>query len=435
MFDGVTAGGMINCHAAQAFAEYSLRWLGANQSRLGVSVEQSQQAFSDLFLQCTHFSNNPGGDRQAEGGSATGVVASVVRRKRKGLTLVGASVGDAACFVVPPDAAAEAVTKWHRTEANPKDSGGEMMMSIGVQGSVTAFARTVTPRDLIVLATDGLTDNVLRSDMGRILPLIICSSLFQTPTEKQYPARYSRLPTYKDIAALCHGFTMQSLLQVSPANAVRRITNYLRWVTRSLYKQEQQYYALELAVKKISDLDDTVAALAIIADTLRRYPLREESAASGSSGPLASGAVASGAGAHRAPKPRSRMRSETGEEYDEGDTDSSEASDNEENSPGGAGRGGSADEPVAGNDSLHLSPGAAAEKGLTSYNVMRSSTRRYTRASLLEEVGRAANVRQMVDVLQNHLKELRQARKLHRSAGKTDDAMVVIFRPLQKRAL
>ena len=351
-----------------------------------------------------------------------------MRRKRSGLTLVGASVGDAACFVITPDEGAVAVTKWHRTEANPKDSGGELMMSIGVQGSVTAFMRVVTPRDLVLLATDGLTDNVLRCDMGRILPLIVRSTFFQSAVEKQYPARHSRLPTYRDLAALCQDSPLQSLLQVSPANAVRRITNYLHWVTRSLYKQEQRYYALELAVKKISDLDDKARALDIITDTLRRYPLREESAASGNSGPLAAGLASS-------IKSRPRQRSETGEEYQDDDDD-----DDDDDDSTGAGASDEEGDTASGAAAGDGSREAAAARGGGSrrdaaYQQMRSSTKRCSRASLLEELGKAHDVAQMVSTLQGHLRELQQARKLHRSAGKTDDAMVVVFRPLQKRAL
>lgn len=495
LYDGVTAGGLINCHAAQAFAEYTLRWLAVNQPRLSIERDSCQLAFSQLFNECTHFSNNPGGDRQAEGGSATGVAASIVRRKRR-LVLVGASIGDAACIVLNPGEDAAAVTKWHRVETNPKDSGGELMMSIGVQGIITAFVYPVTPNSMVILSTDGLTDNVLRSDLNRLLPLIVCSKFFEDGVEKPYPARHSRLPSFETVWELCKAAPRQELDRVSVGSATRRITNYVHWVTRSLFREEQRYYALELAVKKLRGLEDAAAALTIISQTLEQYALPSTARASaqpatpskpthslfvdddgsdddadgavkrdssrqqeGEAGKRAAAETTSDAVETGAKTETAAQTAETTSAATEEQTGASRAQDgtgevNSEvaHSDAGAEAGAEAKAeaeaeaarvvktavPAATTGETRVSPVGfkASEVGAKVETQDFNSGRRARQVHhlLMQELRAVNTVADMTDILQHHLAAMQRARKAHRSAGKTDDAMVVVFRPLQKAA-
>ena len=249
VFDGVTAGGAINAHAAQAFAEYLLRWLQHYKSVLSDDEATLEGQLQLLFQQCSSFKNNRRGAHDSEGGSATAVMATFRRQPGPDVkfTLVGGYVGDAACIVVHPSHGARLITKSHRREDNPRDTGGQIIMAMGVHGRVVPLLRTVVPGSLVILTTDGFTDNVLRRELDQIVPLIVESTFFQNPVPEGVSLRHaSRLPDYEELFDLVRSVPHDSLIKVSVENATRRLSHYIAWVTSQLFRQEQEFYKLSI---------------------------------------------------------------------------------------------------------------------------------------------------------------------------------------------
>lgn len=121
-------------------------------------------------------------------------------------------------------------------------------MCIGIDGNIWPFSAEVGAEDLVVLATDGLTDNLHMPEVSSLLPLIVRAQFF----DQRDPAvectvvkgRKAHLPTLAEVAeAVGEGEGLDTLANVLPTTASMRLSNYIRWVTRWMYKQEQEYYA------------------------------------------------------------------------------------------------------------------------------------------------------------------------------------------------
>lgn len=267
LFDGVTAGGEINAYAAQAFAEYSLKWLATNHDRLSIDDLAYGDQFREAFRQCTLFANSPDLARKAEGGSATAVMATV-HRHRKNMYLLGASMGDAACMIVN-DHSVELASTWQRAEFAGHDTGGQLSMCVGLQGVAATFKKPINKFNIIILATDGLTDNIHRAELEKILFFVVTSPAFNLPVTAELPGKGAALPKYSELSA------MFGLTRAEPANMLscemvcRRIKHYIGWVTEALYEQEQHFYGLEVALKKASAEKDGAARLEIVRSALR----------------------------------------------------------------------------------------------------------------------------------------------------------------------
>eukprot|EP00045_Choanoeca_perplexa_P016975 m.236559 g.236559 ORF g.236559 m.236559 type:complete len:407 (-) comp17414_c0_seq3:2731-3951(-) len=247
VFDGVTAGGAVNAHAAQAFTDYTLRWFSQHKDVLSNMPTTLQPQLKLLFEQATSYENNPGGDHQAEGGSATAVVATFRRVPGPDVKfqLIGGYVGDAACVVLHPAHGARLVTKSRRREGCPSDTGGQLMMCMGISGKVLPLVHPIVPGTLVILTTDGFTDNVHRRDIENIVPLIVESTFFQDPVPTSVGLKHpGRLPDYEELFNLLRAAPRSELTAVTCHDATTRLGNYVQWVTRSLKAQEERFYTL-----------------------------------------------------------------------------------------------------------------------------------------------------------------------------------------------
>eukprot|EP00730_Choanoeca_flexa_P002209 TRINITY_DN10952_c0_g1_i3.p1 TRINITY_DN10952_c0_g1~~TRINITY_DN10952_c0_g1_i3.p1 ORF type:complete len:409 (+),score=56.98 TRINITY_DN10952_c0_g1_i3:117-1343(+) len=247
VYDGVSAGGAVNAHAAQAFSRYTLKWLCEHKDILSPDPAELEKQLRQLFDQATSYQNNPGGDHQAEGGSATAVVASFRRQPGPDVKfqLIGGYVGDAACIVLHPNHGGQLLTKSRRREDNPSDTGGQLMMCMGISGRVAPLVHTVTPGSLVLLTTDGLTDNVDRRDFDVLLLLIVESTFFQEPVPDPICLKYpTRLPDYEELFNLTRKSKREELPKVSCQDAARRLGHYVQWVTRALNANEDRFYKL-----------------------------------------------------------------------------------------------------------------------------------------------------------------------------------------------
>lgn len=251
VFDGVTAGGAINVYAAQAFAEYSLKWLAQFQDRL-VEGQIEEVAANEIFSGCCAYTNNHGRrdpSMNSEGGSATGVVATFRRDGPQHALLLGANIGDAVAIVIRMSSGmAEQVTYVKRRDNRANDTGGQLTMCMGLNGAVWPFSARLEARDLLVLATDGLSDNIFTQQLDTIIPSIVRARIFDGVPVNVCDCVHgcdARLPGMADLLEIIGAgpSSMDALHTVAPEVAALRLTNYLQWVTRSIHAQEQDYYS------------------------------------------------------------------------------------------------------------------------------------------------------------------------------------------------
>ncbi|EGD81752.1 hypothetical protein PTSG_02464 [Salpingoeca rosetta] len=375
VFDGVTAGGRVNAYAAQAFAEYALRWLAVHKHRLHqIEGERLHQEVHNLFRQCIAKENNPGGNMQAEGGSATGVIASCHRTQRGRLMLVGATIGDASAIVVDPDGGCRIVSRYQRSCASAKDTGGQLTMCMGVHGDINTFSEPLTEQSIVILTTDGFTDNILQSDFSNIIDVILRAPYFDDDPAMRtsVDSDLSRLPDLRELRQLVG--RLESLDSVPCRSMVVRVSNYLKWVTRALHAREQDFYALQIEMR-----DTTEALLQKQAELKRRKAARLEQ----------DGADA-GAG--------------TG------------AADNADGAGDCTGDGG-ADQRMNGERINGHAGGDGGDGGDGG-------------GEIAAEEAEVQRMQEKIKSLEVDCARLRQQQKRHRVAGKTDDALIVALRPV-----
>jgi serine/threonine protein phosphatase PrpC len=210
VFDGVSAGGKRNAYAAQAFARSTLTHLVSHKRAFTSQVTGNAgppgnqplptgiartAPVVELFGAALDQSNNPGEMDprfEAEGGAATGAIVTFALREgqppKPELLLVGAALGDAAVIVVEPDQAGAAVVARQlnlveRAGGRADDSGGQLNMCMGISGTVLAFAQPIHPDSLVLVTTDGLTDNLPTkpSEAATLLPLLMRCTLLNNP--------------------------------------------------------------------------------------------------------------------------------------------------------------------------------------------------------------------------------------------------------------
>ena len=293
IFDGVTLGGRINAHAAQAFSSFTIGWLEKHLDK--VFASNIEEFTHNLFSRAQSQENNPGrADRakDAEGGAATGgyvllrpqrldTAAAASRRRRgraarlKGVATMppsrsdnddvfvmrGAVIGDVAVIIVNGDAAeTRQVNNVHRaTMQGRTDTGGQLNMCGDISGELSCFESTITTSEILILATDGLTDNLREDCMSEIVHLLVRAPCFDEPQVRPCPwvvrqggangEVEGHLPTPEELMQYIHASLPNAILQpledfsdVTSLAVTKRLTNYLSWVTGPKRDEEQRYY-------------------------------------------------------------------------------------------------------------------------------------------------------------------------------------------------
>jgi hypothetical protein len=235
-----------------------MNWLAENHALFCYGAHHSViDLAKGAFEEATNAVNNPGvenPDCQAEGGSATGAIVAIDRLSDTQGVLHGASIGDAAAISVR-------LSDERARQLNPvfrkydRDTGGQITMCMGVDGPVWCFSVEVTSQEFIILATDGLTDNINLPELDRIVPLLMRASLFDVivPFDcddllKEEPQK----PTYSSLLLLTKG-NLDALSDVSCQTAARRLFHYLEWVTRLHFNMEERYYKASRKVREEQD--------------------------------------------------------------------------------------------------------------------------------------------------------------------------------------
>jgi hypothetical protein len=178
---------------------------------------------------------------QAEGGAATGAVVAFEKRSDSLFILHGASIGDAAVISVHRDGRARQLNPVFRK--HERDTGGQLTMCMGVDGPVWAFAAEIGVDELVILATDGFTDNISHEELDRLVPLVVCARIFDTIVQSDCDivvANSPSQPTWEYLRRIAVELDDFSVVECEVA--ARRLFNYVEWVTRAHHRQEQEYY-------------------------------------------------------------------------------------------------------------------------------------------------------------------------------------------------
>jgi hypothetical protein len=419
IFDGVTAGGKINAFAAQSFTDSVLSWLGDNPTAFRrAQTERNTELARQVMLAATESRLNPGLTEpayQADGGSATGAFVTFQKISKTAAHLHGGSIGDVAVLVVH-------LRQELARQLNPvfrkhdKDTGGQLTMSIGLDGPVWPLSCEVTSDEIVVLSTDGLTDNLNMPELDRVLPLILRAQLFDSivpfdcePICKSPPMK----PTYTFLRDLTRNH-LDPLAAVPCRAACVRLFNYVEWVTRSYFKQEEVFYDLSL---RVAALERAVASGAKSAPSSSGLP------PSGASAALSERGAAAG-GDHARLPPRSASvagaipsPSQAGALPDERPSLVTLLTTNRGQSFSGATFSPAADQSAA---------GSRASGGSRPSSVVGGSPA-ITRTAPLAPPPRSLE-EELAD-LQDQMSAMAEARRIAGKAAKTDDAMILVLRP------
>ncbi|MDR3624545.1 MAG: hypothetical protein P4L16_05345 [Chlamydiales bacterium] len=232
--DGVGGGGIFSMHAAQGFCEQAIRELDSNPSLL--TSKNPDKRGKELFERLV---NAPGPAQIESAGAATMVVAATETRSDGFYNINGAALGDSVVIHVDGDKhAATQLNVVKRKEGSKSDSGGQILAGTGLEKeeNICGFSKKVKKEDLVILASDGLTDNIVSIDL---LPLILYNPFFDSQKE---PRAFSKdLPDRKELEAL-----LQEERTPTPEQAVTRLNNYVEWVIFQRRQMESEGLALEI---------------------------------------------------------------------------------------------------------------------------------------------------------------------------------------------
>ncbi len=278
MLDGVTSGGVVNAYAAQSFAETILASL--RELHTTITPDNLETLSTAMLEQCTRLANNPKHTNpayDAEGGSAT-VAFAIVNPTPQPLApgivphdpahgrpvqVLGAAVGDAAAYVIDSQKRhALRLNTVVRRNGSARDTGGQITMGQGILGTVCTFTAAVHETGFVLLATDGLTDNVNEEDSSAIIPLIMSSPYFDSIPARPCETLSQPTPHLPSLVELAHaldgGPQPQALDTVSCATAAQRLVNYIDWITQPIQRAENQYYQAMLQEADLSQLKQTL---------------------------------------------------------------------------------------------------------------------------------------------------------------------------------
>lgn len=162
----------------------------------------------------------------------------------------GSSIGDVSVFGLDLERGeVTMLNKYQRRGSDPRDTGGQICMCVGVQGKACVFSVPYPAKSMVVLATDGLTDNIHAPDLLAIVALVVRAAFFDTVPEdgcQLVRGAEAHLPTLAELQALVGSAPLQaSMSEVRCSQAVARLSNYVMWVTEYLRNQEQEYYLAE----------------------------------------------------------------------------------------------------------------------------------------------------------------------------------------------
>ncbi len=112
---------------------------------------------------------------------------------------------------------------------------------------ISTHSKQISERDIVILTTDGFTDNVCAGKFSQVIQLVAFSTFFDQPMEallkipRPWETRYSRLPELLELQAFMCTEQNVACKTPSPAQITQRLTTYVKvvtWYIRSLFETQ-----------------------------------------------------------------------------------------------------------------------------------------------------------------------------------------------------
>lgn len=223
--DGVSSGGILSMHAAQGFIEYALPWL-LQKNHLFREAKNNAQIGRQLF---SEMGSIPSPAQSETPGAATCGFVTITQKEDR-LFLHGAAIGDVIILLLNVEQRAiRQINLVQRQGESLYDSGGQITWGRGIDypEKISNFMTPLTEKEIVILATDGLMDN-LRGI--RLIRSIAYNSRFDNPVCLP-PWTKSTLPDEQELQDILETNTTSQ--SISPKNIVERLRNYVFWVTQN----------------------------------------------------------------------------------------------------------------------------------------------------------------------------------------------------------
>ncbi len=244
LFDGTGGGGLDSAYAAQDFTEEMLKGLRQKIPQLTVDLATNLMVQSSLAI--------------SQVGSFYGDATCVFVDTTPHL-LQGAALGDSGIIHIDGKTKKahlfETILKDDRQ--NMSDTGGCISRRgmIYRPDNICVLVQEIQPGDFIVLASDGLIDNLFRSEESEVITQIINSSFFDG--ENFFDEELGELPDADTLARRLLPYKQTALTSITIA---RRLNRYLRLITAK--KREALKRTLQAWQKAVREQDkDALEAL------------------------------------------------------------------------------------------------------------------------------------------------------------------------------
>lgn len=235
--DGVSGNGIRSMHVAQmcmnsVFQYFMIHGPCRFQSSNGVTAESGIRVFQEV-------QNVVSDDEDYLMGATTCAFAGITQKEGEGSFVEGAAIGDSA--VIHVDVERGIATRLNliaREEGKRSNTGGQIVggsRELNDQ-AVVGFSVQVDPKDLVILASDGLVDNLIST---AAIPRIVSNPIFaKVPTPVWMENSLPSLECLDSITA-----QKDPLVSITASVATERLNNYVRWVTFNRAAIEQAWYA------------------------------------------------------------------------------------------------------------------------------------------------------------------------------------------------
>ena len=232
-------------NAAQAFTQSLLKNLfdNAYEMRGSIANEDLKEQAIEMFEKAAFTS---------EGGNSTAVFVTFVRGDNGHLQVRGGAIGDSVALHIQRNGgSAEQLNTINKQNAeDKKDSGGQIVSGLGRRANpdlqnCSVFNRNISQNDIVVLASDGLTDNIYFGQLEQIVPLIIFSSKFDESVEnllqQDQPWLAGDKPGLPDINQMnkfVEGYLFDT--NVDNETIARRLNTYVKFIADAGTKAAQK---------------------------------------------------------------------------------------------------------------------------------------------------------------------------------------------------
>ncbi len=226
LFDGTSGGGLDSAYAAQDFTDEMIRQLGNSHIPISEDSDQARRLVTELLVR----SSLAKPSRPSMYGDATCIFVDIAPLSQKGLYMLnGGALGDSGIIHIDSTSKRahlfETILKDDRT--NTADTGGCLTRRgmIYRPDNICVLSTQVAAKDFVVLASDGLLDNLSRDEEDDVLSLIVNSPFFDTLSTLEF----SQKPSAYELEEFLKPYEGDNSLTAK--KIVIRLNNYLRMLT------------------------------------------------------------------------------------------------------------------------------------------------------------------------------------------------------------